>query len=69
MVFFNRRRSEYFTKGVSDWSLIVLPPKKDEFRSQYTNSGKLCFEATSLAQNPFEFFNVKCRYFCILERF
>ena len=28
MVFVNRRGSEYFTKGVSDWNLIVLPPKK-----------------------------------------
>ena len=47
MVFVNRRGSQYLRERVSDWNLIVLPPKKDAFRCQYTYSGKWCFEAKS----------------------
>ena len=68
MVFVNRRGSEYFTKGVSDWNLIVLPPKKMNLDVNILIQ-VMVFWGKILEANPFEFFNVKCRYFCILERF
>ena len=65
-VFVTRRGSEYFTK---EYLIGIWLSYRQKKKNLDVNIHIQVIQTKFLRQNPFEFFNVKCRYFCILERF